>query len=633
MIGRARRAPLPLLGGLLAAYFVVPVVLVVARVGPGHWNGIGDRQLWHAVVTSVLASSVATALVVVLGVPLAWVLARDRPPGWGRRVNNVVGALVQLPLALPPLVSGLLLIRIVGPYTWLGRLSGQRLTETLWGIILAQAFVAGPFLVVAARSAFATVNPELDNVAATLGHGGWSRFFRVDVGEAAPGIRAGMMLCWLRAFGEFGATVLLAYHPYSLPVYTYVQFGQTGVPATDVPVIVAIGIALVAVSVGHVHVRRRPPRPLPSPTPPALTASAAPLAFAVHVHVGRFRLSAAHAATSPRVALLGPSGAGKSLTLRAIAGVEEVARGRVRLGAEKLDGRTAAQRGVGYVPQGGGLLPHLDVWRQATFAVAADGGRAAWWLNRLGVDGLEARLPSQLSGGQAQRVALARALAADARLLLLDEPLSALDTPTRHQLRDELLRLQRQTCLTSVIVTHDPEEAAVLADEIVVLDQGRVLQAGPRRRLFDYPCSRHVARLLGVPNVFPGRTLADGRVAAANGLRLASEAPLQPGVSLLWSVPPEAVAPSPPAPTPVRARVVDVVDHGRFTETTFDLGGGVVLTSTHPAAGALIPDEVVGLRLPPVRAWAAPSVVAGENGEDALGVGQVVEDDVGAQIP
>ncbi|MHB8452871.1 MAG: molybdate ABC transporter permease subunit, partial [Mycobacteriales bacterium] len=144
-------------------------------------------------MTSLLTATVATAVIAVTGVPLAYLLARPR--GW---VARVLGVAVALPLALPPLVSGILLLLVVGPYTPLGRLAGGRLTDDLAGIVIAQVFVAAPFLIISARSAFAAVDPGLAEAARTLGHGPWSRFSRVAVPTAAAGIRAGLLLAWLR---------------------------------------------------------------------------------------------------------------------------------------------------------------------------------------------------------------------------------------------------------------------------------------------------------------------------------------------------------------------------------------------------------------------------------------------------
>nr|MDQ2728808.1 ABC transporter permease subunit [Actinomycetota bacterium] len=216
------------------------MALVVTTIGQAH----AAAGLWSSLRTSLLCATVAMVVIAAGGVPLGWLLARRHGPGW-----RALGIAVQLPLALPPLVSGLLLLRLVGPYTWLGRLTGRRLTDSLAGIIIAQVFVAAPFAVVAARSAFSAADPAFDAVAATLGHRRWSRWWRVDVATAGHGIRAGLLLAWLRAFGEFGATVLLAYHPYSLPVETYVQFGSTGLPATQAPVLASVAAALAVVAV------------------------------------------------------------------------------------------------------------------------------------------------------------------------------------------------------------------------------------------------------------------------------------------------------------------------------------------------------------------------------------------------
>ena len=126
----------------------------------------------------------------------------------------------MLPLALPPVMSGILLIYMVGPYTTLGRLFHRRLTGSVAGIVLAQVFVSAPFLVIAARSAFAAVDPALEDAGRHPRPRSLARFLRVSLPVAAAGIRAGLLLTWLRAIGEYGATVLLTYHPYSLPVYT-----------------------------------------------------------------------------------------------------------------------------------------------------------------------------------------------------------------------------------------------------------------------------------------------------------------------------------------------------------------------------------------------------------------------------
>jgi ABC-type Fe3+/spermidine/putrescine transport system ATPase subunit len=228
--------------------------------------------------------------------------------------------------------------------------------------------------------------------------------------------------------------------------------------------------------------------------------------------------------------------------------------------------------------------------------------------------------------------------------VLLDEPLSALDTPTRRRLRGELRRLQTEMGLATVVVTHDPEEAAVLADEIVVLEGGRVLQAGRTRDLFDAPGSVTVARLLDVPNVHSGRAASPGAVIAGGGLHLdakwiSSPVAVAPGTGVLWNVEPEAVIPRPGAA--VRARVMDVVDHGRFVEATLQLPGGVTLASRHPDAAGLAVGALTGVELPPARTWILPDSGetaagragdgTGQDGDHLVGLSQVGEDDVSAE--
>ncbi len=500
----ARRSPLTWLGGLLALYLVVPLVAFAGRLLGGSDAGFAAPGLWPALGVSVEASTISLALVSALGIPLAFVLAHHRG-----RLARLTGLAVQLPLALPPLMSGILLVYLVGPYTFLGRISGQRLTETLAGVVIAQSFVAAPFLVVAARSAFATVDPALDDLAATLGHPPVARFVRVHLAAAAPGIRAGMVLSWLRAFGEYGATVILAYHPFSLPIYTSDRFAGYPLSSTEAPTLLALVTAAAAIAVGQL---RRPHRRLgsgPAPTPPPV-AEPVRVAFDVRASAGSFDLAVAHTAATHRLAVVGPSGSGKSLLLRSLAGLLGPDVGTVHYGGTDVSSVPTEHRGIGYVPQGLGLSPGRTVWQQATFATRAVPGRAAWWIDGLHLRPLVDRLPGELSGGQRQRVGLARALACDPRVVLLDEPFSALDVPVRRELVAELRRLQRDTGLSTVLVTHDPDEAAMLADELLVVVDGRLLQAGPSEEVLARPASPLVARLLGVDNVLDAMVVEGG---------------------------------------------------------------------------------------------------------------------------
>nr|WP_281379789.1 ATP-binding cassette domain-containing protein [Flexivirga oryzae] len=548
-----------MLGALLALYLAIPLVAFLIRLAGSDNRGFTESGLLDAARTSAISATISATIVTVLGVPLAHWMAHSH--GTLRRVVNV---LVQLPLALPPVMSGIVLVYLVGPYTWLGERFDGHLTESVAGVVIAQTFVASPFLIIAARSAFEAIDPQLEDVAATLGHRPLSRFIRVDLRIAAPAIRAGLLLTWLRALGEYGATVLLSYHPYTLPVFTYVQFSSTGIPTTQAPTAIALGVAAIVLLLAGFRlprtVRERLRRSAPEvvATRPS-AAQAHPVAFDIDTHVGGFHLQVAHSAKSPRIAVLGASGAGKSILLRSLAGLLGSGVGSVRLGDVELSGTAVEDRQLGYVPQQHGLFPDRTAWEQATFGIHADPGVAAWWLQRLQLDGLQDRLPQQLSGGQRQRVVIAAALAGVPRLLLLDEPFSALDYPVRQELTALVRRLQQQDSLATVLVTHDPVEAAMLADELLVIADGRLAQAGTVREVFDAPASPAVARLIGLTNVRDGLIADDGCV-LSDGVRIRTDASLPDGSAVTWCVRPEFVRAS--AKGEHEVTVTDVADLG-----------------------------------------------------------------------
>jgi ABC-type Fe3+/spermidine/putrescine transport system ATPase subunit/ABC-type sulfate transport system permease component len=606
----ATSGPLAWLAGLLALYLVAPVVALVTQLGPATWQGLRSPGILSALGVSAGSASVSCSLIALTGIPLGYALARGRS-----RWLDLLGLLVQLPLALPPLVGGILLLFLVGPYSAAGRLLHGALTDSFAGIVLAQTFVAAPFLVVAARSAFAAVPPSLEGVAATLGHRPWSRFVRVALPAAWPGIRAGLLLAWIRAFGEFGATVMLAYHPYSLPVYTFVQFGSAGLTATLTPVLLAVVAAMAFLALSLWPPSGRTAATPPPAMPPDLVVAATDrpagktglatgsLRFDLDKRLGAFRLRVAYAGAARNLVVLGPSGSGKSLTLRLLAGLEPDGAGEVWLGGTRLTRLPPEARPIGYVPQDYGLFPHLPVWSQVTFGVDADPRLAAHWLQRLGLAGLEGRLPDQLSGGQRQRVALARALARSPRLLLLDEPFSALDEPVRRRLRRDLRALQRELGIATVLVTHDPAEAALLADDLLILAGGRVLQSGPAPSVLAEPASPDVARLLGIDNVYAGRVVGPGEVETA-GIRIAvaGHGPTV-GEAVQWCIRPEDVRLD--ARGPLQGIVRDCVDLGGLREAVVSLAPGLDLTVRTPSPGPA-PGSRCALDLPPdaIRWWA-----------------------------
>ena len=232
------------------------------------------------------------------------------------------------------------------------------------------------------------------------------------------------------------------------------------------------------------------------------------------------------------VALLGPNGAGKTSLLRALAGLLPIRAGRVTLDGVVLDDPARGvhvlteRRPIGFVFQDYLLFPHLSVLDNVSFGLRSRGGRRAaaeakarTWLDRMGLSDLAASRPSALSGGQLQRVALARALATDPRLLLLDEPFSALDASSRGEIRRDLRRHLEGFRGVRLVVTHDPLEAIALADRLVVLEGGRVTQSGVAAEITERPRSAYVADLVGV-NLFHG-TASAGLVRLAGGQEIA----------------------------------------------------------------------------------------------------------------
>jgi spermidine/putrescine transport system ATP-binding protein len=310
------------------------------------------------------------------------------------------------------------------------------------------------------------------------------------------------------------------------------------------------------------------------------------------------------------LSLLGPSGCGKTTTLNLVAGFVEPTAGRILIDGEDVTGVPAHLRGLGVVFQSYALFPHLSVYENVAFGLRERRAPAAEIARRVGealelvrLDRQGRQRPAELSGGMQQRVALARALVYRPRVLLLDEPLAALDKKLREEMRDELRAIQRSVGITTVFVTHDQAEALGLSDRIAVMSRGRIEQLGAPREIYERPASRFVADFIGASTVLRGRAVAPDMVALSRDLtiRVIVAEALRVGEEVELAIRPERVRlVAGPADGTAEARIEGLVYQGSMTEVSARLGDGqrVLAFVTEPAPIPLAPGHLVHLKLP-----------------------------------
>jgi molybdate transport system permease protein len=556
---------------LAVAFLLLPLVGILARTS---WGDLGAHLTAEATVQALRLSLVVSlwslGLSLLLGVPLAWLLARVPFPG-----KAFVRSLVLLPMVLPPTVGGVALLLafgrrgLLGP--WLEDTFGVTLPFHTSGAVLAATFVAMPFLVISLEGALGGLRPRYEETAASLGASPVRVFLTVTLPMVAPGLIAGAALTWARALGEFGATITFAGNlpgtTQTLPLQVYLLLQDSPEAATSVSLLLLAIAMIVLIALrgrwtgtpgDHRGPASRPaaartkdpadtaPDVLPEPASDLLT-KAPREPWPLHADVTGFTRLTLDAPPGTTIAVVGPNGAGKTTLLRALLGLTPRAHARLRLGDSDVSALPPHRRGVAWVPQDGALFPHLSALANTAYGLRAHGvpraearREARAWLDRLGVGRLAHRKPAQLSGGQAQRVALARALAARPRLLLLDEPLAALDQTTRARVRHTLRGHLAGFGGVCLIVTHDPVEAVSLADRVLVLEDGRILQDEPPAEVTRHPRSPWVARMLG-RNAWPGTATADGLAPAGGGHLVVAE-PLPAGTDALAVIAPEAVS-------------------------------------------------------------------------------------------
>ncbi|MFE2284322.1 ABC transporter permease [Streptomyces sp. NPDC059443] len=592
---RARPPVALALPALLAvAFLLMPLIGILTRT---RWSELGAHLTSPGVVEalrlSLLVSLWALGLSLLLGVPLAWLLARVEFKG-----KALVRSLVLLPMVLPPTVGGVALLLgfgrrgLLGP--WLEGTFGITLPFHTSGAVVAATFVAMPFLVISLEGALGGLKQSYEETAASLGSTPVRVFFTVTLPMVAPGLIAGAALTWARALGEFGATITFAGNlpgtTQTLPLQVFLLLQDQPEAATSVSLLLlAIAMAVLIglrgrwtgtpVARGSAEappIAEEAPGPHPmdgaaplngaapadatdpagardrvgpvDPSAPADPLSApAAAAWPMHAAVTGFNELTLDAEPGTTIAVVGENGAGKTTLLRALLGLTPRAHAELRLGDTDVTALPPHKRQVAWVPQDGALFPHLSALANTAYGLRARRvprararAEAQAWLDRLGVGHLAHRKPAQLSGGQAQRVALARALAARPRLLLLDEPLAALDQTTRAHVRHTLRTHLAGFGGVCLIVTHDPVEAVSLADRVLVLADGRTLQDAPPSEVTRHPRSPWVARMLG-RNAWPGTASADGLALAGGGRLVVAEA-LPEGAQALAIIAPEAVS-------------------------------------------------------------------------------------------
>ncbi len=332
--------------------------------------------------------------------------------------------------------------------------------------------------------------------------------------------------------------------------------------------------------------------------------------------------------------LLGPSGSGKSTLARLLAGVERLDGGELRLGevlvADRLRQLPPERRNLAMVFQDYALWPHLTVLGNVGYALrrrrlgsVEARRRALQALERVGLDRHAQRYPHELSGGEQQRVALARAVVAEPGLLLFDEPLSNLDADLRERLRVEIATLTRECGATAVYITHDQSEAFALADEIAVLDAGRLVQVAPPEQVYHRPASRFVARFTGLAGELAGELISTGgqeTTVRVSGHALAGRlmAPARAGARVAVMVRPAATRLSagagPAAPPGLSGVVVDLAYRGRGYDHVVDTRAGTLTSVFAPQAHARGADVTV--TLDPAGCFIYPAVDAGPGQED-----------------
>ncbi len=463
-------------------------------------NLVTDDALYQAIVISLLLAVFTVAAMLVILVPtMIWV--RLRAP-WAR---GAVEFLCLLPLTIPALV---IVVGLRNVYLWVTYFLGESaLTLTFVYVVLVL-----PFAYRAIDASLSSIDLQtLAEAARSLGAGWTTTILRVLVPNIWPGILSAAFISIAVVLGEYTIASLSGYQTLQVQI---VAIGKSDGP-TSVAASLAVllfGFALLLVLSLVTRGRRRVERG--DRMSSNVAGVAVDLTDLTRVYGDAKALDGLtlHIEPGELVVLLGPSGCGKTTALRILAGLDEATSGTVSVGGRDVSRVPANKRDMGMVFQAYSLFPHLTVLDNVAFGLKMRGkakgeriSRAADMLDLVGLAAHTDKYAGELSGGQQQRVALARALAIQPRVLLLDEPLSALDAKVRAQLRDEIRRLQLEIGTTTLFVTHDQEEALAVADRVGVMNQGRLEQLAAPADLYANPATPFVAEFVGLNNKVPAQ--------------------------------------------------------------------------------------------------------------------------------
>lgn len=500
---------------------------------------------------SLKTATAATAIAFFIAIAAArWMFS------YQGKAKGLIDGIFTLPLVLPPTVVGFLLLLLLGKNSPVGQLLNQlgiTIIFSWWATVIAATVVAFPLMYKTVLGAFQQVETNLINCARTLGASEGRIFWQIILPLAWPGVVAGTILAFARALGEFGATLMLAG---SIPGKTQtiaiaIFFAADSGNMTEALfwVLLMIIIALSAIAAinywsGNQHsakktvispwllvlshwlstmgeqlegIRGRGRREGEENNPEIITNTG--LFVHLQKHLPSFTLETKFTTNSRPLGLLGTSGSGKTMTLRCIAGLETPTQGQIILNGRVLfDSKRginipSRQRRIGFVFQNYALFPHLNVAQNISFGLQQlpkleRREQVLKYLNLMQLESLANRYPHQLSGGQQQRVALARALATAPDALLLDEPLSALDTYLRSQIEKLLIEVFSTYQGVTLFVTHKLEEAYRVCDHLLILSEGKMIAYGSKVDIFERPTTFKVAQITECKN-FSSATIID----------------------------------------------------------------------------------------------------------------------------